>query len=298
MSLYAFLGAVEQGLTFGLMALGVFLSFKVLDFPDLTVDGSFPLGACVSAALIHLGIHPYLTLPVAAAAGFMAGLVTAWLSVRLRILNLLASIITMIALYSVNIRILGGPNLTLLNQPSVFAPFFGLGLPDHVVQLLFALAISILVVGSLVWFLNTEIGLGLRATGDNPEMVRAVGVNTSVMILGGVGLSNALVAVSGALVAQSQGAADVGMGVGTIIAGLASVILGVSIFGEGGMLKGALAVVFGSLLYRILIFLALSVRVGDFSITPSDLNLITAAMVVIALTFPALRRHVRLRVMR
>lgn len=304
MSWFSFFGALEQGFTYGLMALGVYLTFRVLDFPDLTVDGSFPLGAAVSAAMIHAGVNPYLTLPVALAAGFLAGLVTAFLSVQFRILNLLASIITMTALYSINLRVMAGPNLSTAlcpprNDPcpTIYEAWGWLGLPPHVIQVIFAAALCLLAAAAVFWFLSTEWGLGLRAAGDNPDMVRAQGVNTKTVVLWGVGLSNALVALSGAVVAQSLGSADVKMGVGTIIAGLASVIMGGSLFGSARVWMAVAGVVLGSVLYRLLIFAALNVPIGGRTLQASDLNLITAALVVIALTLPAVRKHVRIRVM-
>jgi putative ABC transport system permease protein len=303
-SWFSFFGALEQGFAYGLMALGVYLTFRVLDFPDLTVDGSFPLGAAVSAALIHAGVNPYLTLPVALAAGFLAGLVTAFLSVQLRILNLLASIITMTALYSINLRVMGGPNLSTAlcppqNDPcpTIYGAWDWLGLPPHILQVIFAAVLCLAIAAALIWLLSTEWGLGLRAAGDNPDLVKAQGVNTKTMVLWGVGLSNALVALSGAVVAQSLGSADVKMGVGTIIAGLASVIMGGSLFGSAKVVKAVAGVVLGSVLYRLLIFAALNVPVGGRTLQASDLNLITAALVVLALTLPAVRRHVRIRVM-
>ena len=226
MSQIALLGAIEVGLLFALVALGVYLSFRVLQFPDLTVDGSFPLGAAVCASLIVVDVDPYLATFIAALAGACAGMVTAWLNVRLKILHLLASILTMIALYSINLRIMGRPNVALLGENTVFSPLENLDMPSYV-ALPIALAVLVIVVKlALDWFLNSEVGLAMRATGVNPRMARAQGINTDRYILGGMALSNALVAVAGALFAQSQGAADVTLGVGVIVVGLAAVIGG------------------------------------------------------------------------
>lgn len=289
MSLYAFVGALEQGLVYALMVLGVYLTFRVLDFPDLTVDGSLPLGAAVSAALIVRGMDPFLSLLFAMLAGALAGCVTAFLATKLRIMSLLASIITMTALYSINIRIMGRPNLTLLNQRTILDALSFIGLPRYLLTPLIFLFIIICCKILLDLFLHTQLGMALRATGDNPQMIRSQGVNTDIMIVLGVSLSNALVALSGGLVAQSQGFADVGMGIGTIVAGLASVILGESLIGTQTVFRQTLNAICGSLLYRMTIVIALSYQVGFLRLTPSDLNLITAVLVVVCLTVPLLR---------
>ncbi len=291
MTLYALLGALEQGFLYGIMALGVYLTFRILDFPDLTVDGSLPLGASVSAVTITAGHSPYLALALATAAGFAAGAVTALLNTKLKILHLLASILTMISLYSINIRIMGGPNVALLGTPSVLTDLENLGLPLFQVTPVFFFLVAAAVTAALIWFLHTEYGQAMLATGDNRQMITALGVNTDNVIIFGVGLSNALVAFSGALIAQNQGAADVNMGVGTIVAGLASVILGETIFGKATIARACIAVIVGSAAYRTAIALALGLDLGGFSFTPSDLNLITAFLVIIALTSPMLKRR-------
>jgi putative ABC transport system permease protein len=223
-------------------------------------------------------------------AGFLAGMVTALLNTKLRILHLLASILTMIALYSINIRIMDGPNVSLLGVPTMLDVMPDLGVTGYgSAPLLFGL-LAICVTVFMIWFLHTELGLAVLATGDNARMITAQGVNTHHIIILGVGLSNALVALSGALVAQNQGAADVNMGVGTIIAGLASVIVGETLFGRGGITRGCIAALMGSIVYRVAIALALGVKWGAFAFTPSDLNLITALLVVGALVTPILKK--------
>lgn len=293
MTLYAFVGALEQGFIFGIMSLGVYLTFRVLDFPDLTVDGSLPLGAAVSAVAMTHGLHPVLALIPAMAAGFLAGAVTALLNTRLKILHLLASILTMISLYSINIRVMGGPNVSLLGAIGLTDILAGYGFSGlwAAPSLFGAMALTVTLV--LVWFLHTELGLAMLATGDNPAMITSQGVNTHGTILLGVGLSNALVALAGALAAQNQGAADANMGVGTIVAGLASVIVGETVFGNRNVTRACVAVLLGSVLYRIAIALALGMKWGRFSFSPSDLNLITALLVVAALTAPRLREKMR-----
>lgn len=291
MTIYAFLGALEQGFLYGIMALGVYLTFRILDFPDLTVDGSLPLGASVSAVTITAGYSPYLGVALAAGAGFLAGAATAILNTKLKILHLLASILTMISLYSINIRIMGGPNVALLGTPSVLTDLESLGLPLYQLTPAFFCVVAAIITGGLIWFLHTEYGQAMLATGDNRQMITAQGVNTDNVIIFGVGLSNALVAFSGGLIAQNQGASDVNMGVGTIVAGLASVILGETVFGKATIARACVAVIVGSVVYRTAIAMALGLELGGFSFTPSDLNLITAFLVIAALTSPMLKRR-------
>jgi len=290
MTYFAFMGAIEHGLVFSLMALGVFLTFRALDFPDLSVDGSLPLGAAVSALLITKGYDPFLSVAAAALAGFAAGAVTALLNTKLKILNLLAGILTMIGLYSINLRVMGMPNIPLLGYDTVFTPIEAMGIPPQVASIGLFSVITVLVCVFLVWFFHTDIGLALRATGDNIKMVKAQGVNTDRMIFFGVALSNAFVAMSGALVAQSLGFADVNMGIGTVVAGLASVIVGEAVLSSSTVFKAVVGVVAGSMIYRLAVAYALSIELGPIKLSPGDLNLITAIIVVIALTFPGIRK--------
>jgi len=287
-SLIAFWGAVELGLVFAFVSIGVYLAFRVLDFPDLTVDGSFPLGAAVAAVLIIAGLNPWLASVVAMVAGALAGLVTAMLNVRFRILNLLASILTMIALFSVNLRVMGKPNVALINAETMISPFFGHGLRDFYVRPLFV-GVLVVVAVLVVWrFLESDAGLSMRATGANARMARAQGVDTNRQIYLGIALSNALVALGGALFAQTNGFADVTSGVGTIVVGLAAVIIGETLFGARGILAALIGCVVGSILYRIAIQLALSSDV--LGLQASDLNFVTAVLVTVALVLPRLRR--------
>ncbi|WP_020675232.1 ABC transporter permease [Geopsychrobacter electrodiphilus] len=295
MTYYAFMGALEQGFAYGFLVLGVYLTFRVLDFPDLTVDGSLPLGAAVSAVAITAGVDPYLSLLLAMAAGFVAGAVTGILNTRFGILHLLASILTMIALYSINLRVMGRPNMTLLGKPTILDPLTNAGFGMfNAAPLLFGL-FSFVGLLALLWLLRTAFGLAMQATGANPQMITSQGVATSRVIILTVGLSNGFAALSGALLCQSQGAADVNMGVGTIVAGLASVIVGETLFGGRSIGRALLAALLGSVVYRLAIALALSLKLGQFSFTPSDLNLLTALLVVGALTLPNLRRKVMKR---
>ena len=287
MSSIALLGALEIGLIFGLVAMGVYLSFRVLQFPDLTVDGSFPLGAAVAATLIVNAVNPWLATLAAAGAGALAGLLTAWLNLRLGILNLLASILTMIALYSINLRIMGRPNVALLGEPTVLSPLQDLPIPIYVLTPLAFLIAVIAIKGLLDRFLTSEMGLALRATGANPRMARAQGIHTERAILLGMALSNALVGLAGALFAQSQGSADVTMGVGVIVVGLAAVIGGEALLNPRTVIWATAACIFGSILYRLIVALALNA--GFLGLQAQDLNLITAGLVALALVLPRWR---------
>ena len=289
MSLIAFLGAIEIGLVFGLVALGVFLSFRVLQFPDLTVDGSFPLGAAVAATLIVSGWSPWLATAMAALAGALAGLVTAWLNVRLKILHLLASILTMIALYSINLRIMGRPNIALLGDETVLTPLEALPVRSYWLAPILFLVVIVAAKLLVDRFLASELGLAIRATGANPRLSRALGIATGRLILAGMALSNALVALAGALFAQSQGSADISMGVGVIVVGLAAVILGEAIVPGRGIALATLGCVLGSILYRLAVAFALNADV--LGLQAQDLNLLTAILVALAMVLPGERRR-------
>ncbi len=277
MLLSALIGTLEQGLVYGIMALGVYITYRILHFADLTVDGSFPLGAAVAAQFIAAGGSPLMGTVLAMAAGMLAGLTTGFLNTKLKISGLLSGILTMTALYSVNLRIMGRANIPLLRKPTLVSWFGERGMAPWVLFLITLVLIKIL----LDLFLKTEIGFAIRATGDNEQMIRSCGVNTDGMKLVGLGLANCLVALSGALVAQYQGFADVGMGVGTVVAGLASVIAGQALVRFHGLGWATTGVIVGSLIYRVAIFAAL--RLG---LAPTDLKLITAVLVVLALSGP------------
>ncbi|MBP2230582.1 putative ABC transport system permease protein [Azospirillum agricola] len=293
MSEIALFGAVEIGLVYALVAVGVFLSFRVLDFPDLTVDGSFPLGAAVCAVLLIAGVNPWLASLAAALAGAAAGLVTALLNVRFKILHLLASILTMIALFSVNLRVMGRPNVALLMQDTVLTPFYGLGIPDHIVRPLVVLVIVAAVVALLARFLASEFGLAMRATGVNARMARAQGIDTDAHVYAGIALSNALCGLAGALFAQTNGFADVTTGIGTIVVGLAAVIVGETVLPARGLALMLVGCVAGSILYRLAVQFALSA--DAIGLQASDLNLVTALLVAVALILPRLKAKAGVR---
>ena len=288
MSLIASLGAIEIGLIFGLVALGVFLSFRIINFPDLTVDGSFPLGGAVAAALIVSGWNPFVATAVAMLAGALAGYLTAWLNVHLRIMQLLASILVMIALYSVNLRIMGKPNVALINDATVFSLVEFGGIPDYWLKPLVLLVIVIVAKLLIDLFFASEAGLAMRATGNNPRMARAQGISTDRLTVWGLALSNALVALAGALFVQTQGGADISMGIGTIVIGLAAVIIGETILPARSLVITTLACILGAVLYRFFIALALN---SDFiGLKAQDLNLVTAVLVAFALLVPTYKR--------
>jgi putative ABC transport system permease protein len=282
--------SLYEGLAYGFVAIGVYLTFRVLAFPDLTVDGSFPLGGAVAAVLIVNGVNPWAATLAAVGAGLCAGLGTSLLNTKLRINALLAGILMMVALYSINLLIMGRANIPLLRETTVFrqvAQFLGIN-TGVVLSFVFVLVLTCIVLAILNWFLRTEIGLALRATGENEQMVRSLGADTNMTTILGVSISNGLVALSGALIAQNQGFSDVGMGIGMIVMGLASVIIGEGIFRPRGITAILLAVVGGSFAYRL--FVGIALRLG---LPPTNLKLITAVLVIIALAIPYIRKKIR-----
>jgi len=287
--------ALEQGFVFGIMALGVYITFQVLNFPDLSVDGTFPLGAAITAKIIFSGGHPLVAILWAVIGGILAGGLTAFFHTRLKFGNLLSGILTMTLLYSVNLRIMGKSNIPLLGKTTLIdlvRAIFPTLTVDQLTPFLF-LFIILLVKLLLDYFLSTEIGMTIRATGDNEQMIRSLGVDTRITKVIGLCLSNGLVALSGSLFAQYSGFADVGMGIGTIVAGLASVIIGHSIIkSRGGIGWMTISVIIGSIIYRATVMIAL--RYGyHLGFQPGDLKLISVILVVIALTFPMFRGRLK-----
>lgn len=287
MPLMTLLSALESGLIYGLMALGVLISFKILDFPDLTADGSFPLGGAVCAIAILAGVNPWLACLMGMAAGMVAGFVTAFLHIRLGIMPLLAGILTMTALSSINLRIMHAPNLSLLGQPTIFA-----GVATTAWQKVFVLfGVAVLFKVFLDWFLTTQVGLAMRATGANAKMAQAQGVKTSLMIALGMALSNGLIALSGALFVQTQGFMDVSLGVGTIVIGLAAVIIGETVISSRKIFWVTVSVLVGSFLYRLFVQIALSSHtLRQIGFKSQDLNLITALLVVMVMMLPTMKQ--------
>ena len=290
--LLAIEGAISQGVLWGLMTLGVYITFKILDFADMTVDGSFALGGAVSAVLIVKGVNPWVSLLPALLAGMIAGGITGMLHTKIKIPGILAGILTMIALYSVNIRIMGQANTSLLGEDTVITILNSvMGGSMNTLALVIGLIVSIIIISALYWFFGTELGSAIRATGNNEYMVRALGTNTDTMKIIGLMVSNGLVALSGAFVAQSQGYADVGMGQGTIVIGLASIIIGEVVFGNRFNFAYKLgAVVGGSVIYRIIIAVVLQLGMKS-----TDLKLFTAIIVAVALAIPVFTKKSKVR---
>ncbi|OBX62084.1 ABC transporter permease [Moraxella osloensis] len=292
MSLLALFGALESGLIYALVALGVYISFRVLDFPDLTADGSFPLGGAVAGVAIIADVNPWLACIFGMLAGSVAGLVTAWLHVKLGILQLLSSILVMVALYAVNLRIMQAPNLALLGEPTIFGEL----VTDSNGYWMRCVVIGGVVIAAkffLDWFFSTEMGLAMRATGSNLRMSQAQGIATSRSILLGMAISNGLIALAGAIFVQTQGGADISIGVGTIVIGLAAVIIGETIIPAKKMLWITLSAIVGAILYKFFIQIALSndtLRAIGFG--PQDVNLVTALLVVIALILPKIKSKI------
>lgn len=279
------LSTVSQGLLWAIMALGVFLTFRVLDIADLSVEGTFPLGAAVAATLIDAGHSVWFAMLIALIAGCIGGTVTALLTTKLKIPALLSGILTMIGLYSVNLMIMGKANVPLLRAETVFTLTENLfGVSSVVATLIVGLVATVIVGAIMYWFFGTVLGTAIRATGCNPQMARAQGINTNVMAILGLLISNGLVALSGALVAQSNGFADVGMGTGTIVIGLASVIIGEVLFGTRSFKNWLISVVLGSVVYRAVIAIVL-----ELGMPPNDLKLFTAVLVAIALSLPLIK---------
>ena len=274
--------AVELGLIYAIMALGVYLTFRILEFPDLTVDGSFTTGGAVAAIGIVNGLDPWTATLLALASGLAAGMITGVLHTKGKIDGLLAGILTQIGLYSINLRIMGSANISLLRADTFFSGLRAqklLGTSWVGPAILLGVAVAVLVL--IIWFLHTDLGLAMRGTGDSPDMVRSFGVSTDAQKILGLALSNGLVAIAGSLIAQYQGFADVGMGIGMIVAGLASVIIGQALIGRLTVWRAASAVVLGSVLYRVVIQIALLA-----GLNPNDMKLISAILVIAALVLP------------
>lgn len=293
MNALAFFGALELGLIYGLVAFGVFLSFRVLRFPDLTVESSFPLGGAVAAAGIVAGVDPYAASMAALFGGCLMGLVTGFLAVKCGILHLLASILTMIAGFSVNIRIMGKPNISLLGEDSIFLVLENADVASVYARPLLSFVVAMIMLFVIARMLASEFGLAMRAAGENPKMLSAQGGAPGFYVYCGLAASNGLVALGGALFAQANGFADVTVGIGTIIFGLAAVILGETLIPGRKIWMMLLACLVGSVVYRLVVALALGADV--FGMRASDLNLVTALLVAAALVAPKLRRYYRER---
>lgn len=278
MNLYQFMGALELGLIYGIVALGVYITFRIVDFPDLSVDGTFPLGGAVAAAMIMQGTNPWVATLAAILAGSVFGMITAFLNVRWNILNLLAGILTMTGLYSINLRIMGKPNIALFNKATIFS---GMDLPMVLLGVIVAV-----ITGIVVLFFRTDLGLSIRATGVNERFSQAQGINTKKNKILALAMSNGIVALGGALFAQKSGFADVNVGVGTIIIGLASIIIAEAVFRTRSVSILIIGCVVGSIIYRILIALALNS--SALGLQATDLKLISAVLISLTMILPKL----------
>lgn len=287
-------GAIGQGILWGIMALGVYTTFRLLDFADLTVDGSFATGGAVSAILIVSGVNPFISVIAALIAGLLAGAVTGILNTLCKIPPILAGILTQIGLYSINLLIMGRSNLPLLKVDTMFSQLSNhISLPRAVSRWISTNNLTVLIIGLLFtaaviaacyWFFGTEMGSAIRATGNNENMVRANGVSTGVTTIICLMIANGLNAMSGAIVAQQQGYADVKMGIGAIVMALASIVIGEVLFGtKGGFLRRLISIVVGSIIYRIIVAVVL-----QLGLNADNLKLFTAILVGIALTIPVI----------
>ncbi|MDC0864684.1 ABC transporter permease [Rickettsiaceae bacterium] len=279
------LGAIEIGLIYSLVAIGVYITFKVIDFPDLTVDGSFTIGAAVSSSMIFAGYDPYSSTVMSILAGGCAGAITGYLNVRWNILGLLAGILTMTALYSINLRIMGRPNIAIIDSTTIFGDWS---------IIVVTLLITFFTVLFLHRFFVSEFGLAIRAVGINPKVSSTYGIKVGSMKIIALSMSNGIVALAGSLFAQSQGFADISMGTGTIIVGLASVIIGEALIHPKFIWTSLLTCAVGSILYRIAIAFALNAH--DIGLEASDLNLITALLVALTMIATRLRKKSEVRV--
>lgn len=276
-------GAINQGILWGIMALGIYMTFRILDIADLTVDGSFATGGAVCAVALVNGTNPIIAIILATLSGFAAGFITGFLHAKCKMPAILAGILTQLALYSINLRIMGKSNIPLLQSDTLFKQLSKLlPLPSAWVTMIIGTISAFLVVAIIYWFLGTELGSTLRATGNNEHMVRSNGINTDNTKLLGLMISNGLVALSGAFVTQQTSVADVKMGQGAIVIGLASIVIGEVIFGKKAGFKLRLAsIIVGSIIYRIIVSLVL-----QMGLNTDDLKLLTALIVAIALSVP------------
>lgn len=280
------LGAISLGLIWSIMTIGVYITYRILDIADLTMEGSLVLGAAIAARAINDGMDPYVATLLALFGGMAAGLVTGLLNTMLRIPALLSGILTMIALYSINLRILGRANLSLLKLRTVYTVFEDMGFNRTNSIIILSLICVSIIICALYWFFGTEIGCAIRATGKNPQMVRAQGINTNTTKILGLVISNGLIAIGGGLYAQSQSFADVMMGTGAIVIGLASVIIGEVLFGKRNFMSRLIALVLGAVSYRIIIAI-----VFELGMPANDLKLFTAITVAFALALPVFRDY-------
>lgn len=281
--------SIGQGLLWAVLGVALFLTFRILNFPDMTVEGSFPLGAATAVSLIAHGFNPYLATLIAFVIGTIAGLATGLLYTKGRIPILLAGILVMTASLSINLRIMGSANISLLNQKSVFSAHILQHLPKYFDSVFVGLIIITLITLALIFFLQTDLGQAFIATGDNATMAQSIGIKTDRMTIMGLMLSNGLIAFGGAIIAQNNGYADINMGIGIIVIALASIIIGEVVFGDLSLNERLVAVIVGSILYRLVLLAVL-----QLGFSTNDLNLISAVVLAIAMMLPRLRHTLKL----
>ena len=282
--------AIGQGLLWALLGLGLYLTFRILNFADMTVEGTFPLGAAVAVANLAHGMSPYLATFLALLAGMIAGLVTGLLYTKGKIPILLAGILTMTAIYSINLRIMGGSNISLIGKKTLLNNEFLKSLPQYFTSVVLGVIVVVIITGILVFFLNTDFGQAFIATGDNPKMAKSLGIYTDSMIIIGLMLSNGIVALCGALIAQNNGYADINMGIGTIVIALASIIIGEVAFGELTLNQRLVAVTLGSIIYRLILLAVL-----QLGFSANDLNLISSIVLALCMMLPQLEKIAHLK---
>ncbi|WP_295745877.1 ABC transporter permease [uncultured Limosilactobacillus sp.] len=280
--------SIGQGLLWALLGIGLYLTFRILNFADMTVEGTFPLGAAVAVTAITHGISPLAATILAALAGMVAGLITGLLCTKAKIDSLLAGILTMTAAYSVNLRIMGKSNISLLGKKTLLTPLREL--PQYFDSVLLGIIVITLVTAGLVFFLQTDFGQAFIATGDNPVMAKSLGIKTDSMVIIGLMVSNALVGLCGALIAQSNGYADLNMGIGTIVIALASIIIGEVAFGELTLNQRLVAVTLGSIIYRLILLAVL-----QLGFSTNDLNLISSVVLALCMMLPRLNNVLHIK---
>lgn len=282
--------AIGQGLLYGLVGVGLFLTFRILDFPDMTVEGTFPFGAAVAVAAITHGIHPLIATLLAMLAGMLSGLVTGLLTTKGHIPVLLAGILVMTGLFSINLRVMGRANLSLLNQPNLFNAHWLKALPPYFDSVVIGGIVALIVVACVIVFLNTQIGQAFIAAGDNPTMARSLGIDPDRQMLLGLVVGNGLIGLAGGLLAQNNGYADVNMGIGVIVIGLAAIIIGEVVFGELTLSQRLVAVVLGSILYRFVLLIVLKL-----GFNANDLKVISSVVLALAIMIPQIDHRLRIR---
>lgn len=281
--------AIGQGLLWALLGLGLYLTFRILDFCDMTVEGTFPLGAATAVTAITNGVNPFLATLLAVVAGMIAGLITGLLYTKGKIPSLLAGILTMTAIYSVNLRIMGKSNISLLGQRTLFNGALR-NLPQYFDSVTLGFIVILVVTLLMVAFLATDYGQAFIATGDNPTMAKSLGIHTDKMVIVGLMISNGMVGLCGALIAQNNGYADINMGIGTIVIALASIIIGEVAFGELTLNQRLVAVTLGSIIYRIILLAVL-----QLGFSANDLNLISSVVLAICMMIPQFEQHLNIK---